>query len=121
MKFNFVIVLPRFGVSTVEAYKGIDYDKMARQINKTELMEKSLKIDDKETVLNCLHNDFELSVFKSHPELKIIKQKMLEAGCNKVKMSGSGSTTFSLVKNSDEAKVACQKLQEFNVLSVRSL
>lgn len=120
IKFNFVIALPEFGVSTVDAYKQIDYNKIAQQKKFTVAMEKAFISGRVDNIGHLMHNDFELTVFQKKPELKVIKQKMLEAGSSNVVMSGSGSSMVGLVKNEAEAGVVCQKLRGFKVIKVKS-
>ena len=43
-------------------------------------------------------NDFEVTVFKKHPELAAIKQSLYDSGAVYASMSGSGSSIFTLYK-----------------------
>ena len=45
-----------------------------------------------------IHNDFESSVFTTHPEINEIKEKLYRAGAVYCSMSGSGSSVFGLFK-----------------------
>ena len=45
-----------------------------------------------------LVNDFEATVFKTHPELAAIKQSLYDSGATYASMSGSGSALFALYK-----------------------
>ena len=45
---------------------------------------------------DLLVNDFEVSVFKAHPELAAIKQSLYDSGAIYASMSGSGSALFAL-------------------------
>ena len=45
-----------------------------------------------------LVNDFETTVFKSHPELEAIKQSLYDSGAVYAAMSGSGSAIFGIYK-----------------------
>jgi 4-diphosphocytidyl-2-C-methyl-D-erythritol kinase len=44
-------------------------------------------------------NDFEPAVFGMHPQLNVIKEKMIKEGAFYVSMSGSGSAIFGLYRN----------------------
>ena len=102
LSFNFLIVIPDFGVSTRNAYAAIDYNRINKNSNATAAMRTALAANDRALVVASMHNDFELSVFKSHPELASIKKEMLRAGCEQAMMSGSGSTLIGiLAKNAD--------------------
>jgi 4-diphosphocytidyl-2-C-methyl-D-erythritol kinase len=52
----------------------------------------------------CIHNDFEPSVFSVYPEIKGIKEKLYEQGAVYAAMSGSGSTVFGLFKKETNLK-----------------
>lgn len=45
---------------------------------------------------NLLRNDFEKTVFKVHPEIEAVKNKMYESGAIYASMSGSGSAVYGL-------------------------
>ena len=49
------------------------------------------------------YNDFEVYVFKTHPEIGKIKFKILDLGAQYASLSGSGSTVFGIF---DEEKMA---------------
>lgn len=84
-----IIVPEGIHVSTAEAYKGIVpaipgitlEDAIAHPI---------------EDWKDLLHNDFEETVFKVHPELTAIKQSLYDSGAVYASMSGSGSALFGL-------------------------
>ena len=76
-----VMIKPEEGVSTKEAYSGI-------QPNPNPF--------DRKT------NDFEKTVFPLHPIIGEIKKRLLDAGAYYASMSGSGSTVFGLFKNDAE-------------------
>ncbi len=46
-----------------------------------------------------LLNDFEIPVFKAHPEIKAIKESLYSSGAVYAAMSGSGSTVFGIFKS----------------------
>ncbi len=84
-----LLVKPDVGVSTREAYAG------ARPaIPSRPLME---RLQDPVSVWQgSVKNDFELSVFATHPELHRIKEQIRRSGALYAAMSGSGSTLFGL-------------------------
>lgn len=53
-------------------------------------------------------NDFETPVFEKHPELRAIKDKLLDSGAIAAAMSGSGSTVFGLFRHEREAAEAAR-------------
>ena len=78
-----VMIKPEEGVSTREAYSGI-------QPNPHPF--------DRKT------NDFEVTVFPKHPIIADIKKRLLDAGAYYASMSGSGSSVFGFFKNDPEGR-----------------
>ena len=81
-----IMIKPHCGVSTREAYAGI------RLSNGSDLS----NVSDLSALLSRAVNDFEQTVFPLHPEIGVIKQRLLDAGAVYAAMSGSGSTVFGL-------------------------
>ena len=96
-----VIVPEGISVSTVEAYKGIQPRETADGANRllkgAEPLEMALMRPIEEWKDNIV-NDFEVTVFKAHPELAAIKQSLYDAGAAYASMSGSGSALFALYR-----------------------
>ncbi len=84
-----VIVKPPFGVSTREAYSGVI--PKVPPIPLDELLKRPL-----EQWKDCIHNDFEDSVFPLHPQLAEAKQILYNHGATYASMSGSGSALFGI-------------------------
>ena len=84
-----VVVKPPFGVSTREAYSGVS--PVVPQIPLCELLQRPI-----EEWRNCVHNDFEDSVFPLHPQLAAVKQALYDHGALYASMSGSGSALFGI-------------------------
>jgi|TARA_B100002003_G_C14046049_1_gene503858 4-diphosphocytidyl-2-C-methyl-D-erythritol kinase len=99
-EYSYVIVVPEVGSSTGDAYAAVDLSV----VGKKQASEGFVKeFDVKE-----IHNDFEVSVFKKHPELEEIKVKLLECGCTAAFLAGSGSSVMGIV---DEASKQLVKEQ----------
>lgn len=110
-KYTFVIVMPPFGVSTKDAYKNINYNIIGTQKDLTAKIEKGLKNSIAPQDLGLLlHNDFEQSVFVTHPKLREIKKQLLDIGALGAVMSGSGSTMIALVENETHGKEIIKKI-----------
>lgn len=99
IKMAFVLVVPPFGVSTAEAYEGIDYSAVGQRIDHTKALEKALHDKNYMDVVKNIHNDFELSVFKQKCELITICDELLELGADASFMSGSGSTVVGVFED----------------------
>ena len=119
LRLEFVLVVPDFGVSTKEAYKNIDYHRIAKNADKTGAMKKAFLKNRREEVIGNVHNDFELSVFKSNPRLQSIKEKLLDLGCKAAVMSGSGSTMIGVL-DAESEKETIQKQIGYTTLFVSS-
>ena len=86
-----VLIPEGVAVSTAEAYKGIVPRECSLSV-KTVLAMPVAEWKDN------LVNDFEVTVFKTHPELAAIKQSLYDSGAVYASMSGSGSALFALYK-----------------------
>lgn len=86
------VVKPDIAVSTGAAYKEIICKKPAKCCR--EVVRQPI-----ETWKEDLSNDFEGPVFKAHPELAAIKQKLYDLGAVYAQMSGSGSAIFGIFRN----------------------
>lgn len=84
-----VIIKPEIHVSTAEAYAGIVPGVPAVSVTDTI----KLPID---VWKDQLMNDFEKTVFRKHPEIKLIKEQLYSAGALYACMSGSGSSVFGI-------------------------
>lgn len=87
-----LLVKPLLGVATKEAYAGVEpsipVNSLSESLNKKPA-----------EWLSLIKNDFESSVFKTFPEIKFIKEKLLDHGADYASMSGSGSSVFGLFKS----------------------
>lgn len=87
--YYLAIVKPDIAVSTKEAYAAIAptaTSKSCREIVRQPI----------ETWKEELVNDFEAPIFKLHPELAEIKEKLYQQGAKYAAMSGSGSALFGI-------------------------
>ena len=99
-----VMLKPHCGVSTKEAYAGIErHPEVAGEISKALHEGKSFM-----QMREILINDFEQTVFAVHPEIAQIKQRLLDAGAVYAAMSGSGSTVFGLFEDNAEGSADAQ-------------
>jgi 4-diphosphocytidyl-2-C-methyl-D-erythritol kinase len=104
LKFHIILAIPDFGVSTKEAYGGIDYNSIGKNVLSTDKMIKALGDNNLEEAMKYFHNDFEISIFERHPRLKEIRDNLLKAGCLASAMSGSGSTIIGIAADKSQAK-----------------
>ena len=89
--YHLALVKPAVAVSTAEAYASITPrrpEKCCRDIVRQPI----------NTWRDELTNDFEEPIFKLHPVLGNIKQRLYDLGAEYSQMSGSGSTVFGIFK-----------------------
>jgi 4-diphosphocytidyl-2-C-methyl-D-erythritol kinase len=84
-----LIVKPATFISTKEAYSGVTPHMPPIRI--PDIVTKDLR-----EWKTLLHNDFEASVFISHPEIASIKETLYDMGAIYASMSGSGSSLFGI-------------------------
>lgn len=97
-----VLVKPDEAVSTAEAYRGV-----------TPRETLALPCPDLPTLLKqpaeswkgAVENDFEPSVFRSHPRLAKVKEKLYGAGALYASMSGSGSAIYGIFESGFEPEL----------------
>jgi 4-diphosphocytidyl-2-C-methyl-D-erythritol kinase len=102
--FVFVLACPDFGVSTKEAYAGIDYAAVGRRQDMTVQLRRELEAGCTDKVIRFLHNDFECSVFGRFPRLSAVRQELLDAGCSAALLTGSGSTVIGVAQDMAHAE-----------------
>ena len=96
--FELLLVKPRKGVSTKEAFEIVDQgndvhpDCMA--------MREALITNNYEGIVKNLGNSLEPASLQLVDEIRTIKQQLSEHGFDGVLMSGSGSTVFGITKDS---------------------
>lgn len=91
-KYHIALVMPPVHVSTAEAYRGV----------KPAPVEYSLMELVQEPVAGWkkfIKNDFEVSVFRDHPEIRGVKAALYEAGALYASMSGSGASVFGIFEH----------------------
>lgn len=107
-----VVCKPNFGVSTKEIYSALDWEHIDRHPD-TQGMLDALEAGAIHQVCPLLGNVLEPVTCSKYPEVKALKDKMLQYGADGALMSGSGPTVFGLFKSSEKAKSACANLKRF--------
>jgi len=103
-----LLVKPKLKVKTKEAFLDLKNHLLNEDthINLSQLLEE-LKNNNFNSKL--FKNDFEMYVFKTHPEIGDIKLKILDLGAIYASLSGTGSTVFGIFPT----EVAAQKAEAF--------
>jgi 4-diphosphocytidyl-2-C-methyl-D-erythritol kinase len=95
-----VIVYPGFSISTKEAYGTLSYGEIGKARSTAAFM--------REYDPRYLHNDFEYSIIRRHPEIAAIKNVLGDCSL----LSGSGSCVFGIYPGRDEAERGHARLRE---------
>lgn len=90
--YHLALVMPPEHVSTAEAYRGVKPAPVKQSL-------KELITLPVEEWRQYIKNDFEDSIFKSHPAIRGVKANLYEAGALYASMSGSGASVFGIFKN----------------------
>lgn len=107
-----VICKPNFGVSTREVYTSLCWDQVKHHPD-TAAMLSALESGPVYSIAPLLGNVLEEVTLKKYPEVKQLKDKMLQYGAEGALMSGSGPTVFGLFRNAEKAKNASANLKRF--------
>jgi 4-diphosphocytidyl-2-C-methyl-D-erythritol kinase len=107
-------------VNTGEAYRLLNrpaaddhtYRKSMNIDEKRVLIKQLLAAGDIERFSAVMKNDFEGPVFHADPDLRLLKQKVLDSGALTAIMSGSGSTIIGLYRTIPDAKNALAVLEK---------
>ncbi|MDP9080566.1 MAG: 4-(cytidine 5'-diphospho)-2-C-methyl-D-erythritol kinase [Bacteroidota bacterium] len=94
-KYQVVLVMPPVQISTAEAYRGVKPAPV-----KDSLMD--LIYEPISEWRKYIKNDFEVSIFKNHPEIRGVKAALYEAGALYASMSGSGASVFGIFENTPD-------------------
>jgi 4-diphosphocytidyl-2-C-methyl-D-erythritol kinase len=95
-----VVVRPRFGVATGDAYAW--YDNEPRRHGREPLLRQMPTAWP--DWARSMRNDLEPAVTRHHPTIARIKAALLDAGATFAAMSGSGSAVFGLFQRADAAR-----------------
>jgi len=87
--FKILVVYPELLSSTQKAYESIAPDNS--RIALSDVITTPL-----DTWKDRLNNDFENNLFKTHPEIALLKSDLYEAGAIYASMSGSGSALYGI-------------------------
>ena len=105
-----VLAKPRIGVSTAWVYGKYRSDVIAKHPD-TKGAELALAQGDFPGVITRLSNVLESVTIPEYPQIRTLKERMIELGAMASLMSGSGPTVFGVVKEQDEAEYIGNKLR----------
>lgn len=101
-RFHVLIVKPGVSVSSGHAYEELRRNGEPMRFV-PEFPECVMYEDD---IGEYVHNDFEDVVFRMHPEVRVLKERLISLGADSALMSGSGSSVFGLFERKEGAQRA---------------
>jgi 4-diphosphocytidyl-2-C-methyl-D-erythritol kinase len=112
-----VLVNPGFSVETRWAYQELSAKRTeARPLSDAHLALGGQRQLSWEQILEAAENDFEGPVFKTHPNLREIKEQLLDQGAEGALLSGSGATVFGVFRGEPEAHRALARFRTQSAL-----
>lgn len=105
--FFVVLICPKFEVSTAWVYKNLNLRLTNGEKNFTINKFKQ----DLSGTKDFFFNDLEQVTITKFPEIKTIKETLLDIGAQTALMSGSGPSVFGLFKDSQQATQAIQRIR----------
>jgi len=106
-----VLGFPLFGVSTREVYKRYDSAAPHEGPGLGALLE-AMRRGDAEGAIRCAYNEMESLAFGIRPEPGVLREQLEALSGRAVRMSGSGSTLFTLCAAEDKARGMARLWQE---------
>lgn len=108
-EMDLILVKPSAGISTIEAYNIFDDIGSLGSLG-YERWVNLLQGGDKQKIAQNLTNSLEVAAFKLLPELKNIKEVLLQNGCYGALMSGSGSVVFGILRDKKQGEEMVKRL-----------
>lgn len=111
------LVHPPMAVATATVYNSphLKPNTATRTRGKTAAFDEALRRFAAGGAAPVVFNRMEEAVFTMHPELRGVKQALLDAGCAAAAMSGSGPTFFGLCDDEAHAREVAERLNEHHV------
>lgn len=107
----YCIVMPDFSVSTAQLYAAFD-EEGSTYCPDTAGMIEALNRGDLLHTAGSVGNSFESLVSADHPQIKEMKDAMLDSGALGAAMTGSGSAVFGIFDSFDMAAISSMSLME---------
>lgn len=103
-----LIVTPKVRVSTRRAFERINAATLTKEALNHNLQVCRSEAESLDLHHSALINDFEASVFSAYPEIKRVKDTLLDLGAVNAAMSGSGASVFAIF-DKEETRQSAQK------------
>lgn len=107
-----LIVTPNISVSTQNAFEGMKARTLTNADLSRILPVCRTEADSRDLHHSVLKNDFEASVFNAHPEIRRVRETLLELGAVNAAMSGSGASVFAIFDKQETRQTAIKALDQ---------
>lgn len=107
-----LIVTPDAQVSTAEAFARLNTPYLTKGRSKSILKICQIEAKNFDLRQSELTNDFEKSVFEFQPEIRRVKQKLLELGAIRALLSGSGASVFAVFDKEETRQATLKALED---------
>ncbi len=112
---HILIVSPAVSVSTAKAYEALKAPALTTSDSVSRLAisrTQAIFSDSKQWVLcDHLENDFERVIFDIEPEIRRVKEALIQAGARCALLAGSGSSVFGIFDSDEVLRSAAQALK----------
>ena len=108
---HILIVTPDVEVSTREAYDGLNAPALTEEASKGILRDCRFEAESLNLQHSVLRNDFEISVFRSYPEIRRVKEKLIGLGARQALMSGSGASVFAIFDTQETRQATLKAIE----------
>ncbi len=105
-----LIVTPNVSVSTRGAFERMHAATLTNVGFNRILTNCRSEADSRDLRHSVLKNDFEETVFNAHPEIRRVKETLLELGAVNAAMSGSGASVFAIFDKQETRQTAIKAL-----------
>lgn len=109
-----LIVTPPVDVPTRAAFALLNAPRLTNYASKSILQICRNEAQTPDLRQTALTNDFEASVFALAPEIRRVKEKLLELGARKALLSGSGASVFAVFDKEETRQTTIKALEEKN-------
>ncbi len=114
-----LLITPKFAVSTKDVFSKVDVNKIKPV--KITTMTNAIYNKNIDLVINRLYNALEPFAFEMYPEIKALKDKLIDIGYRGVLMSGSGPTVYALDKKIKSLKEISSKFENDYTLNLTKI
>jgi 4-diphosphocytidyl-2-C-methyl-D-erythritol kinase len=105
-----VVLYPKFAVSTAWVYSNLSFNLTKSRPNTTV----STLLTRRQEYAGLFVNDLEAVTVRRYPQIRLMKDSLIELGALGASMTGSGSAVFGAFGSREKAKNAFRRLRKIN-------